>query len=214
MSDDRMERMLDLCDRIRSCDKCDLRKHYDCPVAFVGSVTAPVALIGEAPGADEVIEGKPFVGRSGQLLKRAVERAGLDPKRDVFVGNVVCCRPPDNKFPDDDSIVETCMGWIRAALEIVRPSVVVAVGGKPHAYLRGSDSPITQSCGRSERWVMPLADGDLEVWYVPTLHPSFCLRPGRPDSPNRVMALDPSGKKGLLLEHLVMARDLAGIPEG
>jgi len=214
MSDDRMERMLDLCDQIRSCRKCELRGHYDCPVAFVGSVTAPIVLVGEAPGAEEVAEGKPFVGRSGQLLRRAVERAGLDPKHDVFVGNVVCCRPPDNKFPDDDSIVETCLGWIRAAMEIVRPSVVVAVGGKPHAYLRGSDSPITRSCGTSERWSMPLSTGDLEVWYVPTLHPSFCLRPGRPDSPNAVMALDSPEKKGLLLKHLVAAKELAGIREG
>lgn len=61
---------------------------------------------------------------------------------------------------------------------------------------------------------MPLSTGDLEVWYVPTLHPSFCLRPGRPDSPNAVMALDSPEKKGLLLKHLVAAKELAGIREG
>jgi DNA polymerase len=211
MNDDRFDRVASLCDDIRSCRMCGLREHYDSPVPFAGSVTAPILLVGEAPGADEVVEGKPFVGRSGQLLKRAVEKAGIDGR--VFVGNVVCCRPPGNKFPGDDEIVECCMRWITSAIEIIRPKVIVAVGGKPHTYLRGCNVPITQCCGTSERWTIPLSDGDFKVWYVPTLHPSFCLRPGRSDSQNPVMAMDSQQKKRLLLKHLIDARDLAEIEE-
>ena len=201
-----MAALVGLRDGIRGCRRCSLRRHYDCPVPFAGAPDAPIMFVGEAPGADEVVEGKPFVGKSGQLLRRAVERAGIVSASDLMVGNVLCCRPPDNRFPTDMEIIEACLCWIRSVMEIVRPKVVVAIGGKAHEYLRGSDISITRACGIVEDWTMDLPTGEMTVRYIPTLHPSFCMRPGNPESTNPVMSLDIKGKKTLLLKHLMIAK--------
>lgn len=204
--DEKIAALLNLRDEIRGCRLCSLREHYDSPVPFAGDPDAPILLVGEAPGADEVVEGKPFVGKSGQLLRRAVERAGIVPARDLMVGNTLFCRPPNNKFPTDSRIIGTCLPWIHSLIDIVRPRVIVAIGGKPHEYLRGSDEGITRAAGLVEDWTLELPGGDLTVRYIPTLHPSFCMRPGNPESNNSVMSLDIKGKKTLLLKHLMLAK--------
>jgi DNA polymerase len=185
-----------------------MRRHYDCPVPFAGNPDAQIMLVGEAPGADEVVAGKPFVGKSGQLLRRAVERAGIVSATDLMVGNVLFCRPPDNRFPSGSHEVRCCLPWTLSLIGIVRPRVVVAVGGKAHQYLRESDTSITLACGIVEDWTIELPqDGtSLTVRYIPTLHPSFCMRPGNPESINPVMSLDVKGKKTLLLKHLILAK--------
>jgi uracil-DNA glycosylase family 4 len=198
--------LLELRDGIRECRGCSLRDHYDKPVPFAGNPDATIMLVGEAPGADEVDQGKPFVGRSGQLLRRAVERAGIESKTELMVGNVLFCRPPNNKFPTNSEPIIACIHWIHSLVDIVRPKVVVAVGGRAHENLRGSNVGITRACGIVEDWEMDLPSGSLNVRYIPTLHPSFCLRPGNPSSDNPVMSLDVKGKKRLLLEHLRIAK--------
>ena len=204
--DEKIAALISLRDNIQNCRNCSLRQYYDKPVPFAGDPDAPILLVGEAPGADEVVEGKPFVGKSGQLLRRAVERAGILPATDLMVGNTLFCRPRDNKFPTDSRIIGTCLPWIHSLIDIVRPRVIVAIGGKPHEYLRGSDEGITRAAGQVEDWTLSLPSGDLTVRYIPTLHPSFCMRPGNPESSNPVMALDITGKKTMLLKHLMMAK--------
>ena len=133
-------------DRIRGCRKCSIREDYDKPVPFAGSPNARVMFIGEAPGSEEVERGKPFAGKSGQLLRSAIEKAELDGD-DLFITNTILCRPLDNKFPDDPEIIVNCQAWLRHQVRVIRPSVVVAVGGKAHKLVFDQREGITKACG-------------------------------------------------------------------
>lgn len=184
--------------KITTCHACYLRKHYDKPVPFICGDNPEVMFIGEAPGADEVEKGKPFVGRSGKMLQTAIRMSGLTFDQ-IFVTNIICCRPLNNVFPDDNEPILACRPWIDAQIQLVKPKIIVAVGGQAHRHFRGSAEGITKACGN---WQLYTLEGDYQVWYMPTLHPSFCLRGGDPNSTNAVMKLDSKGKEALLREHI------------
>ena len=192
---ERMELMLNMMERITECRECDLRKAYDSPVPCAGSITARVMLIGEAPGADEVDEGKPFVGRSGQLLRSTIKEVGID-LSDLFVTNTILCRPPNNSFPKEMEPVFACRHWLVEQFDFVRPKFVVALGGKAHKHIGEAATGITTAVGIWKQWTPPWSDD--RVWYMATLHPSFCLRGPSGRTSNAVMEMTSEQKKGLL----------------
>ena len=185
-------------ERMTACRECHLREAYDSPVPPAGSTTARAMLIGEAPGAEEVEEGKPFVGRSGKLLRSAIVDAGLD-LADLFVTNTVLCRPPNNVFPEDGVAVEKCRHWLKEQFDFIKPEFVVAIGGKAHKFVRDSPVGITTACGIWGQWDVPWGD---RVWYMATLHPSFCLRGPNPNTSNAVMGMSSEEKVILFRSHI------------
>jgi DNA polymerase len=136
-----------------------------------GNPEADLAVIGEGPGADEDAQGKPFVGRAGQLLTKMLESVGLDRERDAFILNMVMCRPPGNRNPEADEI-ESCRPFLEAKLATVRPSVILSLGSVATQALLGTKEAIGKLRGR----VHPYRD----IVLIPTFHPAFLLRnPGQ-----------------------------------
>ncbi|MFN2607972.1 MAG: uracil-DNA glycosylase family protein [Acidimicrobiales bacterium] len=152
-----------------ACTRCALARGRTQVVFGVGAPDADLMFVGEGPGAQEDLQGEPFVGRSGQLLDRLVaEEMGLS--RDGFyIANVVMCRPPGNRDPRPEEI-DACHPWLQAKLDLVDPRVVVSLGNFATKLLLGSTEGITRLRGRS----YPFGRGVL----VPTFHPSAALRSG------------------------------------
>lgn len=147
------------------CELCETRTNV---VFSSGSDTADVMVVGEGPGKQEDEQGVPFVGRSGQLLVRLLEEAGFD-RGDVYIANVVKCRPPGNRDPRQEEI-DACKPYLRRQIELVDPRVVMTVGNFSSKLLLGTTTGITRLRGQSYEW-----------WgrhLVPTFHPAAALRGG------------------------------------
>ncbi|HEV8335089.1 MAG TPA: uracil-DNA glycosylase [Candidatus Polarisedimenticolia bacterium] len=149
------------CTRCRLCEK---RTHL---VFGVGNPRARLMFVGEGPGYEEDRQGIPFVGRAGQLLNRIVEAMGLR-REEVYIANVVKCRPPENRTPLPDEMA-TCSPFLLRQIEAIRPQVVVALGGVAVQNLLGSSAPISRLRGEFRN----LPDGTL---VMPTFHPAYLLR--------------------------------------
>ena len=156
---------------IGDCTRCKLHTLGRRQVVFgVGNPKADLMFVGEGPGADEDVQGVPFVGRAGQLLTRMIEAMGFN-RADVYIANVVKCRPPENRNPDPDEIA-TCEPFLFRQIEAVQPKVIVALGSFAAKTLLQTQDPISRLRGR----VYEYRGAKL----VPTFHPSFLLR-----SPNQ-----------------------------
>jgi DNA polymerase len=156
---------------IGDCTRCKLHALGRRQIVFgVGSPEAELMFVGEAPGADEDIQGIPFVGRAGQLLTKMIEAMGF--RRDeVYIANVIKCRPPENRNPDPDE-VETCEPFLFQQIAAIRPKVIVALGSFAAKALLRTQSPISRLRGRSYEYH--------GAKLVPTFHPSYLLRsPGQ-----------------------------------
>jgi DNA polymerase len=149
------------------CSRCKLHTLGRRQVVFgVGNPQADLMFVGEAPGADEDLQGVPFVGRAGQLLTKIIEAIGLA-RDDVYIANVIKCRPPQNRNPEQDE-VETCEPFLFQQIDVIRPKVVVALGTfAARALLRTLD-PISRLRGR----VYEYRGAKL----IPTFHPAYLLR--------------------------------------
>jgi DNA polymerase len=152
---------------IGECTRCKLHKLGRRQIVFgVGNPSADLMFVGEAPGADEDVQGIPFVGRAGQLLTKIIEAIGLK-RDDVYIANVIKCRPPQNRNPEQDE-VDTCEPFLFQQIDIIKPKVVVALGTfAARALLRTLD-PISRLRGR----VYEYRGAKL----VPTFHPAYLLR--------------------------------------
>ena len=171
------------------CTRCKLGGLGRAQVVFgVGSPRAELMFIGEAPGADEDAQGEPFVGRAGQLLTKIIEAMGLT-RADVYIANVIKCRPPGNRAPQPDE-VETCEPFLFQQIDAIRPKVIVALGTHAAHALLKTDAPISRLRGH----VHEFRNG---IKLVPTFHPAFLLR-----SPDRKRDVWDDMKKvrSLLLE--------------
>ncbi|MBQ8972951.1 MAG: uracil-DNA glycosylase [Clostridia bacterium] len=147
----------------RRCRLCERRQHI---VPGEGDPHADIMLIGEGPGQDEDRQGRPFVGRSGQLLTRMLE--AIDLKREqVYICNVVKCRPPGNRTPEPDE-ASACIGFLRAQFALVRPKIILLLGKTASRYVLNQEVFIGRDHGR---WVERKG-----VWMMPTYHPSALLR--------------------------------------
>jgi DNA polymerase len=156
---------------IGDCTRCKLSRLGRRQIVFgVGNPSAELMFVGEGPGADEDIQGVPFVGRAGQLLTKMIEAMGFA-RDDVYIANVVKCRPPDNRNPEPDEI-ESCEPFLFRQIESVQPKVIVALGAFAAKTLLRTQDPISRLRGR----VFNYHGAKL----VPTFHPSFLLRsPGQ-----------------------------------
>ncbi len=166
---DRHERLPVLTQEVAVCTRCTLAPTRTQTVFARGNPEARLCFVGEAPGADEDASGIPFVGRAGQLLDKMIVAMGLDPGKDVYVCNIIKCRPPDNRRPTPDEMT-ACMPYLEEQLRLVQPKVIVAMGNSAVAGLLGSTLGITKMRGQ---W--KLYQG--KVLVMPTYHPSYLLRP-------------------------------------
>jgi DNA polymerase len=132
----------------------------------VGNPDADLMFVGEAPGADEDIQGIPFVGRAGQLLTKIIEAIELK-RDDVYIANVIKCRPPNNRNPDPDE-VEECEGFLFRQIDSIQPKVIVALGTFAAKALLKTQDPISRLRGRIYEY--------RGAKLIPTFHPAFLLR--------------------------------------
>lgn len=161
-----------------ACTKCVLHETRNSVVFGVGNTSADLMFIGEAPGADEDEQGEPFVGRAGQLLTQIIE-SGMKLKReDVYIANVLKCRPPGNKNPEPDEIA-SCSPYLIRQIELIQPKVIVALGSFAAQMMIGTNIGITklrgefQDCKLEGLHVLPHKKPPV---VMPTFHPAYLLR--------------------------------------
>ncbi len=152
---------------IGECTRCKLHALGRHQIVYgVGSPTAGLMFVGEAPGADEDLKGEPFVGRAGQLLTKIIEAIGLT-RDEVYIANVIKCRPPQNRNPEPDE-VETCEPFLFRQIDAIGPKVIVALGTFAARTLLRTADPISRLRGR----VFDYRGAKL----IPTFHPAYLLR--------------------------------------
>jgi DNA polymerase len=156
-------------DEALGCTRCPLAETRTQVVFGVGDPNTDLMFIGEGPGAEEDKQGIPFVGRAGQLLTRLIEGIGLT-RDQVYIANVVKCRPPGNRDPQPDEI-EACRPYLEGQLDFLRPRVVVTLGNFATKLLLETKDGITKLRGRE----FPYRDGAV---LIPTFHPAAVLRGG------------------------------------
>jgi uracil-DNA glycosylase len=154
---------------IGDCARCALHKGRNKLVFADGSPYARLMFVGEGPGADEDAQGLPFVGRAGQLLNNMIGAMGLK-REEVYIANVVKCRPPGNRTPEPEE-ANTCMPFLWRQIEVVKPEVLVALGATAATYLLGQRQPLAGLRGR----VHSVRGARLIVTY----HPAYLLRDPR-----------------------------------
>ena len=151
---------------IGDCRRCKLHEHRRTIVFGEGNPQARLVFVGEGPGAEEDASGRPFVGRAGQLLDKIIVAIGLT-REDVYIANIVKCRPPGNRTPERDE-VETCEPFLLRQLSFIRPEVIVALGSPAFQCLLRTKEPIGRARGQWREW-----NG---IRVMPTFHPAFLLR--------------------------------------
>jgi len=154
--------------QVRGCTLCGLHRSRTQTVFGVGRRDAELLVIGEAPGADEDRQGEPFVGRAGQLLNAMLLAIGL-PRADVYIANILKCRPPGNRDPQPEE-ASACAPYLSQQIALVRPRAILAVGRIAAQWLLQSDSPIGRLRGRVFQY------GEAGTPLVVTYHPAYLLR--------------------------------------
>ena len=149
------------------CTRCKLHTLGRKQIVFgVGNPDADLMFVGEAPGADEDIQGEPFVGRAGQLLTKIIEAMGMK-RSDVYIANLIKCRPPGNRNPEPDEVVQ-CEPFMLRQVDTIKPRVIVALGKFAAQALLKTNDPITRLRGREYKY--------RDAILMPTYHPAYLLR--------------------------------------
>ena len=151
---------------IINCNKCKLYKTRQNIVFGTGNKNAEIMFIGEGPGADEDAQGEPFVGRAGKLMNMAFGIVGIK-REEVYIANVVKCRPPANRNPEDDESY-SCMDYLRNQVMLIKPEIIVLLGSVALKNILGEEYGITKSRGK---WIIKK-----NIKYMPTFHPAAILR--------------------------------------
>ncbi len=157
----------ELWEAAKDCRRCRLCEGRRQVVFGTGDPKAKLMFIGEGPGADEDAQGVPFVGRAGQLLTDIITKGMGINRADVYIANIVKCRPPDNRVPLPDEAA-ACLPYLKAQISAIQPKVLVTLGKTAVLHLLGVEAPITKVRGK---W---LQYGEIPV--MPTFHPSYLLR--------------------------------------
>ena len=160
------------------CQRCDLANERKHVVISRGHPSARLMVIGEAPGADEDEQGRPFVGRSGRLLDACLMEVGLDQEDDIYICNLIKCRPPGNRRPTPVEL-RACRPWLDRQILEVNPEVMLILGATATAALLECRTPISRLRGQLMQWK--------GRFVMPSFHPSYLLRnpsqePGKPRS--------------------------------
>lgn len=156
---------------VRVCTACELSKSRRQTVFGVGPRTAACMIIGEAPGAEEDARGEPFVGQAGRLLDQMLAAIDLARERDVFICNVLKCRPPGNRNPTPGEVA-ACAGFLRRQIDAVRPRVLLLLGGFAVRSILETDASVGSQRGKVHRRRF----GDREVPVIVSYHPAYLLR--------------------------------------
>lgn len=151
---------------IKNCKKCKLCTNRTNIVFGVGNKDADVMLIGEGPGADEDRLGEPFVGKAGQLMNKAFQALEIN-RDEVYIANIVKCRPPQNRAPEADE-AKACLNYLRNHVVLVKPKIIVLLGSTALKNIVGEEYGITASRGK---WIEKKG-----IMYMPTWHPAALLR--------------------------------------
>ncbi len=157
--------------QVSACRNCSLHETRTQTVFGVGNPDADWLIIGEAPGAEEDRQGEPFVGRAGKLLNAMLLAIGLQ-REQVFIANILKCRPPNNRDPKPEEVVE-CEGYLKRQIELIKPRIILAVGRVAAQNLLKVQTPIGKMRGNQYRY----ADTDIPV--IVTYHPAYLLRSPR-----------------------------------
>lgn len=151
---------------IIDCKKCKLCQNRTNIVFGTGNKNAEVMFIGEGPGADEDREGEPFVGKAGKLMNEAFKGLGIK-REEVYIANIVKCRPPSNRVPEEDEAV-ACLNYLRNQVILVKPKIIVLLGSTALKNILGKEYGITSTRGK---WIEKKG-----IKYMPTWHPAALLR--------------------------------------
>lgn len=155
-----------ICEDIGECTRCRLHEHRQHIVFGEGSADTRLMFIGEAPGGDEDVQARPFVGRAGKLLTSLINKLGLS-REEVYIANIIKCRPPGNRNPLDDEIA-TCIGFLERQIEVIKPEVIMSLGNVPTQILLKTERGITALRGKFFDYK--------GIKVMPTFHPSYLLR--------------------------------------
>ncbi|MFC1738802.1 uracil-DNA glycosylase family protein [Planctomycetota bacterium] len=158
--------------QVRQCRNCPLGSQRTNAVPGEGSPNAQIMFVGEGPGADEDAQGRPFVGRAGKKLNDIISACGLE-RKDVFIGNILKCRPPNNRDPKADEIV-SCLPFLQKQIETIQPEVIVALGAPAAKTLLNTSKAIGQLRGQFHEYYAGLGSPSIKV--MPTYHPAYLLR--------------------------------------
>lgn len=155
-----------LLNEIEQCSKCPLASTCSKRVPGEGNTNSPIMFIGEGPGADEDATGRPFVGAAGQLLTRMLGAINR-PRQEVYIANIVKCRPPSNRIPNEEEIA-ACLPYLRVQFSLIRPKIIVCLGATASKAIIDPNIRITKDRGI---WTLRK-----NVHIMPTYHPSALLR--------------------------------------
>lgn len=154
----------------KKCNKCELCKTRHNVVFGVGNINADVMFIGEGPGENEDLQGEPFVGRGGQLLDKMLYAVDLDRKKNIYIANIVKCRPPHNRDPKPEE-QEMCIDWLRNQVKLIKPKIIVCLGRIAALKIIRPDFKITNEHG------VFIKKGNVEMMAM--YHPAAVLRDPR-----------------------------------
>lgn len=160
---DNWEQLENECKQCKKCKLCQTRNNV---VFGTGNKQANIMFIGEGPGADEDIQGKPFVGKAGKLMNMAFDVVGIK-REEVYIANIVKCRPPSNRNPENNEAV-ACLDYLRNQVILVKPKIIVLLGSVALKNILGKEYGITGSRGK---WIEKKG-----ILYLPTWHPAALLR--------------------------------------
>jgi uracil-DNA glycosylase family 4 len=161
-----------IADEVCKCQKCNLGSLRTNAVPGEGNPNARILFVGEGPGADEDAQGRPFVGRAGQLLDKIINAMGLK-RSDVFIANIIKCRPPGNRDPRPDEIVN-CFPYLQRQIEIINPEIIITLGAPATRTLLNTNKPIGQMRGRFHEYYAGIGRPPIKL--MPTYHTAYLLR--------------------------------------
>jgi len=164
------EKLNNLKKKINLIKNCKLKENAKNLVFGDGNINSKIMIIGEGPGANEDMEGKPFVGRAGKLLDKMLTSIKLD-RQKVYISNVVNYRPPENRKPTEDEI-QRYLPYLKTHIEIINPKILMLLGSTALNALIGNEEVISKARGKwSEKEI-----GNIKVWIIPSFHPAFLMR--------------------------------------
>jgi len=161
-----------IADEVRQCKKCDLGSMRNNVVPGEGKADARIVFVGEGPGADEDAQGRPFVGRAGKLLDKIITAMKIK-RSEVFICNILKCRPPGNRDPKAEEVI-SCMPYLQRQIELINPDIIVTLGAPATKALLNTNKPIGQLRGQFQEYYAGISTTAIKL--MPTYHPAYLLR--------------------------------------